>query len=77
MLGSKPINSFDIPDLDRQIKDIKNSINELNVFFGRGSPEGVKRSKLGAIYINLNGGASTTLYIKESGNELSTGWVAK
>lgn len=45
-------------------------------FTGTGSPEGVVTASIGALYLRTDGGASTTLYVKESGSS-STGWVAK
>lgn len=47
-----------------------------NVFTGRGSPQGTVAAPVGAIYLRLDGGTSTTFYVKESGTG-STGWVAK
>jgi len=47
------------------------------IITGEGSPEGVIVTSLGAIYINVDGGTGTTLYVKETGDGLSTGWVAK
>lgn len=46
------------------------------VFRGLGSPEGVVTSVVGGIYARLDGGAGSTLYVKESGTG-ATGWVAK
>jgi hypothetical protein len=43
---------------------------------GTGSPEGVVPGRVGAVYRRLDGGASTSLYVKESGSS-TTGWVAK
>lgn len=43
---------------------------------GNGSPEGVVTSVVGGLYLRLDGGANTTLYVKESGTG-NTGWVAK
>jgi len=43
---------------------------------GTGSPEGVKTAAIGSLYLRTDGGAGTTLYVKESGTG-STGWVAK
>lgn len=43
---------------------------------GAGSPEGVVTASRGSLYTRTDGGANTTLYIKESGTG-STGWVAK
>src|SRR5262249_35831977 len=46
------------------------------VVSGSGSPEGVVTAPVGKLYLRTNGGAGTTLYVKESGTG-STGWVAK
>lgn len=46
------------------------------VFAGLGSPENVVTATR-AIYIRLDGGAGTTLYVKESGAATNTGWVGK
>lgn len=43
---------------------------------GTGSPEGVLTAPVGTLYLRTNGGAGTTLYVKESGSG-NTGWVAK
>ena len=43
---------------------------------GSGSPEGVLTAPVGSLYTRTDGGASTTLYVKESGAG-NTGWVAK
>jgi hypothetical protein len=46
-------------------------------FFGiNGTPEGVITAPIGAIATRRDGGASTTLYVKQSGTG-NTGWVAK
>jgi len=46
------------------------------MYSGTGSPNGVVTAGIGSIYTRTDGGASTTLYIKESGSG-NTGWVAK
>jgi hypothetical protein len=43
---------------------------------GSGSPEGAVTAPVGSLYTRTDGGANTTLYIKESGSG-NTGWVAK
>lgn len=43
---------------------------------GSGSPEGVVTAPVGSLYTRTDGGAGTTLYVKESGTG-NTGWVAK
>lgn len=44
--------------------------------YGAGSPEGVVTAPVGAIFHRTDGGAATTLYVKESGAG-NVGWVAK
>ena len=52
------------------------NFNKAAMYWGQGSPEGVQSAVAGSLYINYNGGAGTTLYVKESGIG-STGWIAK
>jgi hypothetical protein len=74
-------NSIDFGSLGRRI------LNSFSVNFRPGvgtpiwtsaanSPEGVVTAPVGSLYTRTNGGAGTTLYIKESGTG-NTGWVAK
>lgn len=48
------------------------------VFFGTGtgSPEGVVAAAVGSIWTRTDGGAGTTMYVKQSGTG-NTGWAAK
>lgn len=43
---------------------------------GTGTPEGAQTASVGSVYVRTDGGAGTTLYVKESGTG-NTGWVAK
>lgn len=43
---------------------------------GNGSPEGVVMGSVGDVYRRKDGTAGTTLYLKETGNNTNTGWVA-
>lgn len=43
---------------------------------GTGTPEGAVTAPVGSVYLRTDGGASTTLYVKQSGAG-NTGWVAK
>lgn len=43
---------------------------------GSGSPETAVTGSIGDLYLRTDGGAGTTLYVKESGSG-NTGWVAK
>lgn len=53
-----------------------NTAGTLFIQSGTGSPEGVVSAIVGALFLRTNGGANTTLYVKESGVG-NTGWVAK
>lgn len=43
---------------------------------GEGSPEGVRTAPVGSLWTRTDGGAGTTLYVKETGTG-NTGWAAK
>lgn len=43
---------------------------------GSGTPEGAVTAPVGSLFTRTDGGASTTLYVKESGSG-NTGWIAK
>lgn len=60
-------------------ENIKLAINEYLEYnrVGTGTPEGVITANIGTVYHRLDGGASTSLYVKESGTNTNTGWVAK
>lgn len=45
-------------------------------FSNYGTPEGVVTAPVGSLYSRLDGGAGTSLYVKQSGSG-NTGWVAK
>ena len=55
---------------------VKGSVFDL-IIEGTGSPEGAVSGMIGQLYIDKNGGAGVTLYVKESGAGTNTGWVAK
>jgi len=46
------------------------------LYSGTGSPETVVTAGIGSLYLRTDGGAGTTLYIKESGAG-NTGWIGK
>lgn len=47
------------------------------LYVGVGDPNGVVTANPGSLYLNTSGGASVSIYIKESGSATNTGWVAK
>ena len=52
-------------------------MNGARVTSGKGSPEGSEVGSIGDLYTDKEGGAVTTLYVKESGSNTDTGWIAK
>lgn len=65
-----------VPLTDRDFQRWARESYDLNVLSGTGSPEGVVTAPIGKLYLRQDGGANTTLYVKESGVS-STGWIAK
>lgn len=55
--------------------NLPNPVQTDVVMYGAGSPEGSVSAPVGTIYRRTDGGASTTLYVKESGTG-NTGWKA-
>lgn len=47
--------------------------SRLGIFTGTGTPEGSVTAEIGSIYLRQDGGAGTSLYVKESGSS-NTGW---
>ncbi|HLP41574.1 MAG TPA: hypothetical protein VK465_08720 [Fibrobacteria bacterium] len=46
------------------------------IIAGSGSPEGAVTAPIGSLYLRSDGGAGTSMYVKESGTG-NTGWVGK
>lgn len=63
-------------DVLRKIVNTVNSLWDGRTLSGAGSPEGVVTAGVGTLYRRTDGGANTTLYVKESGSG-SSGWIAK
>jgi hypothetical protein len=55
---------------------IVDPINNVQVLSGSGSPEGIVASGVGSLYLRSDGGAGTSLYVKESGSG-KNGWIGK
>ncbi|HEX3559152.1 MAG TPA: glycosyl hydrolase family 28-related protein [Pyrinomonadaceae bacterium] len=49
----------------------------LRIFAASAPPNGLVTGSVGDMCINVNGGAGTVLYVKESGVNTNTGWVGK
>lgn len=50
--------------------------DNVDISYGYGTPENAVAKAVGALFLRLDGGASTTLYVKTSGTG-ATGWTAK
>lgn len=71
--------SIDSQGLALHAKKDRTVIHGTNIVYyssGTGTPEGNKTAPIGSIYMRKDGGANTSLYIKESGVG-NIGWVAK
>lgn len=52
-------------------------LGPINIRYGTGTPLGNVTGSPPDLYIRLDGGAGTCLYVKESGTDTTAGWVAK
>lgn len=66
----------DQTELRRIIEQALNRIENTGVLSGTGTPESVVAAPVGTLFRRLDGGAGTSLYVKESGTG-TTGWAAK
>lgn len=77
--GGSPRAAIIINKENGQLYNLGNTVWHAGIagpfYKGAGSPEGVVTAPVGAIYQRTDGGASTTLYVKESGSG-NTGWRA-
>jgi hypothetical protein len=73
--GPNQIPDYAVQEFNYTLKNYGNGIYR-DVLAGDGSPEGSVTARIGSMYLREDGGANTTLYIKESGTG-NTGWAAK
>lgn len=52
-------------------------VGESTIRSGAGTPEGRVTGAIGDLYLRTDGSTSTTLYVKQSGLNTTTGWVGK
>ena len=65
-----------VVDALKEIARILSDMEVLPVYTGSGTPESSITAVVGSLYLRTDGGAGTTLYVKESGTS-DTGWIAK
>lgn len=58
------------------LSDILLTDQALHLYSGTGSPNGQITAPVGSLYFRTDGGATSTIYVKESGAG-NTGWIAK
>jgi hypothetical protein len=75
-LGNNSVNNFRIPGIGLSAIAGTITFGGVKILVGTGSPEGVQTAPIGSLFLRTDGGAGSTLYIKESGTG-NTGWVAK
>ena len=80
-LNSKKIQTEEgVSELNRMLQVLFDNMvgdgDTVRYFKGYGSPENVVSASVGSIYSRLDGGATTTLYVKTSGTG-ATGWTSK
>jgi len=75
--GSGAMHGDDKREIDALARSHANAIEALPIRWGFGSPENVVLGNVGWLYLRLDGGAGTCLYVKESGTATTTGWVSK
>lgn len=67
-------------ELNRMLKTLFDNVagdtDTRRVYIGQSTPEAQISAGVGSLFLRTDGGASTTLYVKESGTA-DTGWVAK
>lgn len=66
-----------MPKTDREYQKWCRDSYDERLRFGAGSPLGVVVADRGTLYMRTDGGANTTLYVKEGNDQTALGWVAK
>lgn len=66
-----------LDDIQAQVNIQPFRVGGIYVRTGKGTPSSVVNGSVGDIYLRSDGGTGTTLYVKESGTNTSSGWVSK
>jgi len=61
--------------LNKLFQSVAGDGERTKVFYGYGSPENAVVANIGSLYLRKDGGSATSFYVKESGNNLATGWI--
>jgi hypothetical protein len=69
------VNKELVPQMER-LRLLTSSLLDI-LIQGEGSPEGVVAAAVGSIYQQTDGGAGTSVWVKETGGSTDTGWAPK
>lgn len=75
-LGNGSITNFRVPGIGLSAIAGTITFGGVKILVGSGTPEAVQTAPVGSMFLRTDGGAGTTLYIKQSGTG-NTGWVGK
>ena len=72
----KLASSFEVGTTNLSFPTKINMFGNVSISAGLGTPEGAVTASQGSLFLRNDGGAGTSMYVKESGSG-NTGWVAK
>lgn len=75
-IGNNNLTNFRVPGVNFSAISGAITFTGVKILVGPGTPEGAQAAPVGSLCLRTDGGANTTLYVKESGTG-NTGWVAK
>lgn len=70
--GNAEMQEF-LDDLLDAVRPVQLIGNDIEILAGEATPEGAIAANVGSLFLRTDGGASTTMYIKETGTG-NTGW---
>lgn len=73
-IGNNEAHSFDSSSLNLKKAG---TTETAKIVVGSGAPNNVVGAPVGSLYLRTDGGTDSSLYVKETGSDGNTGWVAK
>jgi hypothetical protein len=64
-----------LTDVLRVVQAVQLVGNNINIYSGSGTPEGVITARVGSLFLRTD--SSSTLYVKQTGDNTNTGWILK
>ena len=78
ILGENGNVGIGTPDPKEKLEVIGNiKVRNATIRSGPSSPEGIIGGEIGDIYLRIDGGPGSTLYVKEEGSGTKSGWTGK